>query len=203
MRVIHSVTRHRLALALGVLALVGLVLLTVLLRGLVQSYLAAPAVQAFRWLRLQYLRIPQSGIWMVFLMLAYLLFYTSLLRPFERQSQQWEDAALSMERPLNRLTQLIEHSGSAYARRRLCQTVSELAVSALAKRTGHSLHQVKAEILQRRLELPEEVASYIREGLQVGDRALPGSTRGNYPRSRVDARLYKTLEFLEDEEWKE
>jgi len=198
MKVIQSARRYRL-----VLALAGLGLLAVLLHGLVESYLAAPAAQALWWLRLQYLRLPQNGIWMIFLLLAYLLFHASLLRPLSSQPWQWEEAVLSPERPLKRLVQLVERSGSAYARRRLCQTVSELAVAALAERTGRSPHQVKAEILQRRLGLPEEVASYISEGLQFGVSALPGSAWGIYPRSRVDERLYKTLEFLENEEWME
>lgn len=220
MKVFQSARRHRLTLALGALALVSMLLLAILLRGLVQSYLAIPAAQALQWLRLQYLRIPQSGIWMVFLIVACLLFLVSILQhsdrrsglsegallaleqPSKRHSWGWEDPALFMEQPLKRLTQLIEHKGSDSAHH-LCQIVSELAVTVLAERTGQSRHQVKAEILQRRLELPEDVASYIRDGLKLGEHTQPRWTRGSNPRSRVDERLYKTLQFLENEDWKE
>ena len=185
------------------ITLTGLGLLTALLRGLVQSYLAEPAAQALWWLRLQYLRIPQDAIWMVFLLAAYLLFFASLRRSSRDQPLQWEDSAPPAGQPLRDLARLIENSSSGYARYRLCQKVSEMALVALAERTGQTVHKLRAAILEQGLELPEEVASYLREGLRMGEGILSERLTGLAGRARVDARLYRTLEFLENEEWME
>ena len=183
--------------------IIGLGLLAALLRGLVQSYLAEPAAQALWWLHLQYLRIPQDAIWMVFLLAAYLLFFASLRRSARDLPLQWEETAPPVAHSLINLAQLIENVNSGYSRYRLCQQVSELALIALAERTGHSIHQLKTEILERRLNLPEDVASYLREGLRMGEGALASHLSGLTSRSRVDPRLYRTLEFIENEEWME
>lgn len=180
--------------------LIGLGVLAILLRSLVQTYLAEPAAQVLWWLRLQYLRLPQDAIWLVFLLLAYLIFYASLRRPAYDQPWQWEDAALPPERPMRKLVRLIENSGSTYARYRLCQKVSELALTMLAERTGHSVHQLKVEILDHSLGLPEDVVSYLRQGVQIGEQALSGSAMGIASRAQIDPRLYKTLEFFENED---
>jgi hypothetical protein len=199
MKRIRSTIPARLVLV----SLLVLALLAVLLRGLVQSYLAQPAAQVLWWLRMQYLRIPQDAIWMVFLLLAYLLFFTSLRRSSRDQPYQYEEIAPPPEQSLNTLRRLIENSGSGYARYRLCQKVSEVALTVLAERTGHPIHLLKTEILEQRIELPEDVASYLREGIRLGEQVLVGSFSGLASRSRVDPRLYKTLEFLENEEWME
>jgi hypothetical protein len=188
-------------LVLGLLA--GFGLLAVLLHSLVESTLAAPAAQVLGWLRLRLLAIPQDTIWMVFLLLAYLLFYASLIRPKNIQPWQWEETALAPEQPFSKLVKLVENSASSRARRRLCQKVSELAVAAIAERTGRSPHQVKSQILGHQLKLPDDVASYIRDGLRSGEPSESGGSWGSASQSFVDARLTRTLEFLENEEWME
>lgn len=185
--------------------LAGIGVLAALLKGLVQSYLAEPAAVALWWLRLQYLRIPQDAIWMVFLLAAYLLFFASLRRSSRDQPLQWEETASPATLSLQNLAHLIENSSSGYERYRLCQQVSELALTVLAERSGHTVHQLRTEILEHRLDLPEDVASYLREGLRMGEGALAGNlsrlaTRGQPASARVDPRLYKTLEFIENEE---
>ena len=185
------------------ITLTGLGLLTALLRGLVQSYLAVPAAQALWWLRIQYLRIPQDAIWMVFLLAAYLLFFASLRRSSRDLPLQWEETAPPAAQSMQNLARLIENSTNGYARLRLCQKVSEMALTALAEHTGNSIHQLRTEILEHRLNLPEDVASYLREGLRMGEGALGSNLSGLTSRSRVDPRLYETLEFLENEEWME
>ena len=62
---------------------------------------------------------------------------------------------------------------------------------------------MRTEILERGLNLPEDVASYLREGLRMGEGALARDLSGLTSRTRVDPRLYRTLEFLENEEWME
>ena len=198
MKVLHPLRRYRVALAL----LLVVLLLALLLHNLVQSFLAAPAAHALWWLRLQYLRIPQSAIWLLLMFLAYLLFHASLLKPVKNQPWQWEQAALSQEQHLKKLTELIEHGGSPNGHRRLAQTISALAVTALSQRTGRSPHQVKADILQHRLDLPEDIASYLSEGLQTGDHSLFDDL-DVLPDSQLDPRFMRTLEFLENEEWME
>ena len=185
------------------IALTGLGLLTALLRGLVQAYLAEPAAQALWWLRVQYLRIPQDAIWMVFLLAAYLLFFTSLRRSSRDQPMQWEESVLPAGQSLRDLVRLIESGTNGYARYRLCQKVSEMALVALAERSGQTVHQLRTAILEQGLELPEEVASYLREGLRMGEGILSERLTGLAGRARVDPRLYRTLEFLENEEWME
>jgi len=137
------------------------------------------------------------------LLAAYLLFFTSLRRSSRDQPLQWEEAAPPAAPSLHNLARLIENSGSGYERYRLCQQVSELALSALAERTGRSIHQLRTEILEHRLDLPEDVASYLREGLRMGEGALAGNLSGLTARARVDPRLYLTLEFIENEDWME
>jgi hypothetical protein len=195
--------RSKVPLRWFLITLTGLGLLTALLRGLVQSYLAEPAAQALWWLRLQYLRIPQDAIWMIFLLAAYLLFFASLRRSSRDQPLQWEESAPPAAQPLQNLTRLIESGSNGYARYRLCQKVSEMALVALAERTGHTVHQLRTAILEQGLDLPEEVASYLREGIRMGEGALADSLGGLTSRSRIDPRLYRTLEFLENEEWME
>lgn len=182
--------------------LVALGLGTLLLRGLAQAYLAAPAAQALGRLRLLYLSIPQSGLWMVFLLLAYLLFAASLPRPLREPPWQYQELVLGAERPLKRLAYWIGRSDSAYARYRVCQAVAEVAVKLLASRRECSPHQVKSMILQGSLELPEDVASYLNEGLKVNHRVIeagPPRWSGVSAAPRVDPRLIATLEFLEVE----
>ena len=185
--------------------LLGLIGSTLLLHGLVQAYLAEPAARALFWLRLRYLSIPQNVLWMVFLLLAGVLFSASLLRPVNMQPWQWEEQDLSTDRPLKRLARRIERTDSAYARQRVCQVVSELAVRILAARLDLSPHQIKTEILQGRLSLPEDVASYLREGLKLNRRVIEdGWVRLRAVASQpaepgVDPRLIATLEFLENQ----
>lgn len=188
-------------LLLGLIA--GLALLAVLLHSLVESTLAAPAADVLWWLRLRLLAIPQDTIWMLLLLLATLLFFASLIRPKNLQPWQWEETALSPDLPFSKLVKLVENSTSAHPRRRLCQQVSELAVATIAGRTGRSPHQVQVQILQHQLEIPAEVASYLREGLQSGEPSASGSRWGIDSQSSVDPRLIRTLEFLENEEWME
>lgn len=192
---------YRRWLVLGLFA--GLALLAVLLHSLVESILAAPAAQVLWWLRLRLLAIPQDTIWMIFLVLAYLLFIASLIRPKHLQPWQWEETALSSEQPFTKLVKLVESSSSPHARRRLCQQVSELAVAAIAERTGRSPHQVQVQILQDQLEIPAEVASYLSDGFHIGERSESGNRWGIDSQSSVDPRLIRTLEFLENEEWME
>ena len=188
---------------LGVI--VGLALGTLLLHGLVQAYLAEPAARALFWLRLRYLSIPQRGLWMGFIFLAYVLFTASLFRPLTRQPWQWQEQALGAERPLRRLARWIERGDSAYARNRICQVVAELAVRLLAERLDRSRHQVKSEILKGQLSLPEDVASYLCEGLKPNRRVMEDgwsqlpAVVGLPDEPRMDPRLIATLEFLEDE----
>jgi hypothetical protein len=198
-KALRSIFRRRLVLGL----FAGLVLLAILLHSLVQAHLAAPTAQVLWWLRLRFLAIPQDTIWMIFLVLAYLLFYASLFRPRHIQPWQWEEAALSPEQPFSKLVKLVENSSSSHARRRLCQKVSELAVAAIAERTGRSPHQVKSQILGHQIKLPEDVANYIHDGLQSGEPSGSGDRWGIASQSLADTRLIRILEFLENEEWME
>jgi hypothetical protein len=183
----------------------GLAGSTLLLRGLVKAYLAEPAARALFWLRLRYLSIPQDALWLMFLVVALYLFTASLHRPLNLQPIQWEDDTIGAERPLKRLARWVERGESAYARYRLCQVVSEMAVRQLAASLDRSVHQVKNEILQGRLELPEAVASYLQEGLKLdrnkieaGWTPLP-AVPGKADALRLDPRLLATLEYLENE----
>jgi hypothetical protein len=82
----------------------------------------------------------------------------------------------------------------------LCQTVTELARSALAARLDITPHQVRTEILQDHLPLPPEVASYLRDGLRQKSPSLePGLSLLPDAAMRIDPRLAATLEFLERE----
>jgi hypothetical protein len=180
----------------------GLAGSTLLLRGLVQAYLAEPAAQALFWLQLRYLSIPQDALWLIFLVVALYLFTASLHRPLTLPPIQWEDEAIGADRPLKRLARWIGRSDSAYARYRICQVVSEMAVRQLAASLDRSVHQVKSEILQGRLELPEAVASYLREGLKLDRNAIEAglpAVPGKTDEPRLDPRLLATLEYLETE----
>lgn len=183
----------------------GLALSTLLLQGLVQAYLAEPAARALFWLQLRYLSIPQDALWLMFLVAALYLFTASLHRPLNLPPIQWEDETVSADRPLKRLARWIGRSDSAYARYRICQVVSEMAVRQLAASLDRSVHQVKSEILQGRLELPEAVASYLREGLKLDRNAIEAglpqlpAVPGKVDEPRLDPRLLATLEYLETE----
>ncbi len=199
MKVRRSISRRW--IALGLFLFLGL--LATLLHSLVQSHLAMPAAQVIWWLRLRLLAIPQDAIWMLFLILAYLLFFASLFRPKNLQPWQWEKTALSPEQPFSRLVKLVENSASSHARRRLCQKMSELAATAIAERTGRSPHQVQVQILQHQIEIPPEVGSYLRDGFRAGEPSEADRGWRGDSQSSVDPRLIRTLEFLENEEWME
>ena len=196
---------HWLARLWWVWLIIGLALGTLLLHGLVQAHLAEPAARALFWLRLRYWSIPQKGLWMVLLLLAYLLFAASLFRTPSKEPWQWQEEALGAERPLRRLARWLERSESAHARNRLRQVVAELSVRVLAERLDRSRNQVKSEILQGTLSLPQDVSSYLCEGLAINRRVgedgwlrLPEGVSAPAAQ-RVDPRLIATLEFLEQE----
>ncbi len=151
-----------LAVLIGLGMLVGL---GWLLRNAVRAYLADPLMGAVWVGRLLYSSVPQEVVWGVFLVVAYMIAFTSLQRRPQWQRPGEKRKARTMEQRVNILARWYLNRNRRYYRHRLQNALTEILVDILAQKQHSSSQDVKIAIRNGRVDLPPDILKYAQEGL--------------------------------------
>ena len=153
-------------------ALVALVVLGALIglgwlvKDFVRAYLADPLMGVVWFGNLLYTSVPQEIVWGVFLVVAYLIAFSSLQRRPQWRRTQAKTKARSMEQRVNILARWYLNRNRRYYRHRIQNALTEILVEILAQKQHVSSQDMKIAIRNGRIDMiPRDILKYAQEGL--------------------------------------
>jgi hypothetical protein len=136
-----------------------------LIRNAVRAYLADPLMGVVWVGRLLYSSIPQEVVWGAFLVIAYLIAFTSLQRRPQWQRPGEKQKARAMEQRVSILARWYLNRNRRYYRHRLQNALTDILVDILAQKQHSSSQDVKIAIRNGRIDLPPDILKYAQDGL--------------------------------------
>ncbi len=183
----------------GLLALIGVIGVWLLMRAFLWEVLVSLA----RYLLVLYLNFPQVYYWGLFLLVAAGLALYSLSGPAAPPSDRREETARHGNLRVRELANIVHNRQHIFYTMRLNQTLTRLAISALAMRLRLGEREVADALRVGTLDLPPDLQAYFRKGLQRwADQ--PSTSRwkqifGRASETSSDALILKAIDFIEEE----